>query len=223
MLDEDGNEDLSKFTHAQLNERLWEHASTGDIDGARSCLDAGASPKSKSGGERTTPLMRACIRGHAAMAALLVPMSNLDDVDRDGATAAMRCCQEGQAECLRVLIAAKADLEKRDKRGDSPLFRAVRYGAQAWEDGSKGLKSPDADELGRVDCLDLLLGAGDLRARDANGETASDIARGGDLPDLMAAIDARLLAASEKATLSKLGQRKAAMSEQMAPPPRTSL
>ena len=67
--------------------------------------------------------------------------------------------REGHANCVKLLLEAGADMDKRDKRGCTPLHNAAKNGHAA--------------------CGQLLLDAGaDATVRNADGKTAFDLMAG---------------------------------------------
>ena len=74
-------------------------------------------------GGRLTPLMRASTRGHAGIVkALLAAGADVDAVNYAfGETALIYACYYGRLESARLLVAAKALVNVRDKEGFTPL------------------------------------------------------------------------------------------------------
>ena len=217
------DDDLEEFMldgrdRDDLSLQLWWFCESGHLAGAKRCLELGAKPRMKHGGEKTTPLIRAALKGQLEMVKLLIPLSRLNDVDCIGDTAAMRCCEEGQPECLRLLIDAGADLEKPNNQGMRPLTQAFKFGAGSW--CSKG-----ADDDAWAECLDMLIPACDIWAiHPATGTTLFDIAakdvKLGKLSQALGAERAR----REQALLSKtVGKVKAKKSPNRVLRPRRAL
>lgn len=192
---------VATLDQTNKNEQLWTQAAFGDIEKAKICIAAGANPKSKSGGELTSPLSRACIKNQADMVNFLAPLSNLYSADLDGDTAAHRCCISGHHACLQALIDAGAKLNKANKKGEIAIFEALRYGAHSWNPPPH---SPSMADHAR--CLDILIPLSNLEAANASGQTPIQIARGGELHALADFI-ASHIAQREKSLLARSAKR----------------
>lgn len=196
---------LATLSQANKDEQLWTQAGFGDLEKAGICLAAGANPKSKSGGEETSPLSRACIKNQVAMVTFLAPLSNLKSTDYEGNTAAHRCCEAGHFACLQTLADSGDTFKRKNHHSETPIFEAIRYGAHPWNPPAH------SEFMGNcARCLDILIPLSDLDSTNSNGQTPIQVARDGRchaLADFMAS----LLALREKASIdlaSKRGTRK---------------
>jgi ankyrin repeat protein/predicted Ser/Thr protein kinase len=105
----------------------------GRVDDARNLLAKGADVNSASP-DGTTALMRAA-EGNAylpnnvpALTMLLDKHPNIDAQDARGRTALYRAIEEGKEEAARLLLAHKADPNKKSNDGSTPLLASVMYG-----------------------------------------------------------------------------------------------
>jgi ankyrin repeat protein/serine/threonine protein kinase len=105
----------------------------GRVDDARNLLAKGADVNAASP-DGTTALMRAS-EGNAylpnnvpALTMLLDKHPNIDAQDARGRTALYRAIEEGKEEAARLLLAHKADPNKKANDGSTPLLASVMYG-----------------------------------------------------------------------------------------------
>lgn len=137
---------------AQYNNWLTMAAAVGDAKGIEKLLDAGANARYRlNTGE--TALHRAAMGGHAdCVKRLLVGGANANDADNNGYTALMRAVDSGSIDTLLALL-PWSDVNARNGHGRTALFRAAA--------------------LGRLECLDILLGSGgDPNAISIEGQSA---------------------------------------------------
>jgi len=113
----------------------WEHQAPLSIavalrrlDMAHMLLDAGAKRHRVSGKLRKTPLMIAAESGDVALLALFLKGDDKPDrTDRNGWTALFYAVQSGCFPCVRALVEAGADINRRDKDHVSVLQYAGNY------------------------------------------------------------------------------------------------
>lgn len=189
---------IATLDQQSLDEELWMQASCGDVAKAIMCIDAGANLRTKTGDSGTTPLMKACSEHQVGMVKLLIPISNLidlNDVDDDGDTAAHRCAYSNSADCLLELVNAKVDLNKKKNRGDAAIFVALNRSASDWESLQTSKKTSEERHTS-VNCLDILMQRSDLSTTNDLGLTPSQLTRE-KYPKLSNAMDA-ILAGRER-------------------------
>jgi ankyrin repeat protein len=188
---------LSAQSIENINAELWVCAESSNIDKAKACILAGADPSGPSGGEKTTPLTRACIFNQVEMVKFLAPLTDVNHLDLFGSTAAHRCCQNGHHECLKILHEAGADFSIADELGDNVFFEAMRHGTELWAKPHPESLSL-SDDYGR--CIDVLLPLVDLSAVNGQGMTALTLARDSQSHALADEIS-RLMALAEKSAI----------------------
>ena len=137
-----------------------------------------------------TALIKACERGHAETARLLIDHGAAVDARHDGgATALLAACVAGHLEAARLLINRGADVDVCHDEGSTPLMAAAQGGkteivrllldSGAKADHQMATKGWTAlmlaTQWGHVDTARALLECGaDRSVRDADGETALD-------------------------------------------------
>lgn len=109
---------------------LHEAARQGRMGVARLLLKAGAKPNAYTGMLHggVTPLMEALDNGHYEMATMLVSRSHLNQRDWRGECALMRAVGQQNARAARLLIDAKANVDRDTPDGTTPLMRAAESG-----------------------------------------------------------------------------------------------
>jgi ankyrin repeat protein len=171
---------------------LIEAAIAGHVRIARMLLKAGAIPDAEAGPRGATSLYHAALNGHHACVQLLLEHGAQVNTSAFGAFSPLyRACQEGRAECVRLLLDADADADS-DGAGATPLYVASQNGhAGAVEvllshraavdldrptaDGSTALMVACDRQRARV--VELLLGGrASLDATDRRGRSALDFA-----------------------------------------------
>lgn len=105
------------------------HHATGDIACVQKLLESGADVNAKSN-SNTTPLMQAvyAIRGEAVVEALLKAGANVNDQDDKKMTALMHAVYSNNVPAVQLLIAAKADVTKKNVHGQTALTMARTEG-----------------------------------------------------------------------------------------------
>ena len=171
-------------------------ASTGNDQCLEALLNAGGD-RDKVGEGGRSALMRAVLGGHSrCVRALVGARCNVNAADDDGVTplaAAVALDHDDAAKIIVVLLDAGADPTRADVRGVVPTQLAAAGGkVEALKlllAGGVGVNTGsvfstplhDAAFMGKVKCLRVLLENGaDVGARDRDGRTAADRARGGD-------------------------------------------
>jgi uncharacterized protein len=132
------------------NEAMLTAAKSGDIDGLRRALVAGADPMGATRMSRTA-LMIAASEGRAECVELLLPWSDTEAKSHWGGTALMRAAERGHAECARILLRA-ADADATDEEGKTALMLAAF--------------------AGHVECVELLLASANPKATNDAGDDA---------------------------------------------------
>ena len=146
-----------KFERAQLDHDLCDSVVMRDMTRIRALLAQGANVNAKDVEHNETPLMLAVKFADAAMIRLLLGAgAEVDARDTWGRTALFYAPLS--SEVFRVLLHAGADIHARDKEGNTILMRKV----------SQSASLADVEELLQLDV--------DVRARNAFGETALDLA-----------------------------------------------
>ena len=110
---------------APLGQQLNAAAEQGNIERVGALLDQGVAVDSR-GGRQMTPLLWASLRGHRAVAALLLDREadvNADDVD--GYTPAIRASLDGHLDTLQLLVSRGADIHHISLDGYSSLLLAA--------------------------------------------------------------------------------------------------
>jgi ankyrin repeat protein len=118
----------------RIQDKLFKYAKTGDVQGLRLLIAAGADPNSyqddREHEERLTPLITAVVHGQAASVKELIAAEvDLNGKDAIGRTALMwamspgydRQINKGRVACAKLLIAAGADLDATDKYDQTAL------------------------------------------------------------------------------------------------------
>ena len=85
-------------------------------------METGVSVNVSSFPGNVTPLMLACMRGHASCAHLLLERgAAVDQLDDDGDTALMRCCRQGYASIAHLLCSYGASRDLLNRHGTSAI------------------------------------------------------------------------------------------------------
>ncbi len=167
--------------------RLLAAAARGDAGAVRSALESGAAPNYSAADDGLTPLMMACLRGHANCAELLVSArAAVESVSASGATPLIIACERGHAGLAAWLLSAGAPPSQRTSPGgESALWWACRFGhSQCASLLLQASVTPDEyDRSGRtplalcarhghMQCASTLLrGGASVNAADAGGAT----------------------------------------------------
>ena len=187
--------------------------SDGEYDTVQLFLAAGMDPNVALQDSRTA-LLIATAKGHADLVRLLLEAgAEVDKPGEFGLTPLMLAANNGDEDILRLLISHGASVTRRDKEGLPPLMWAVMacsrpaveilLQAQADanprdEDGATALmyavevcdKPEKEDELNNI-IMSLVARGADLEAKDDNGETVLDHARGQGIEGLLATLAER--------------------------------
>mgnify|MGYP000943002094 CR=1 FL=1 len=136
---------------------LHEAAKNGSDRTVRLFLDVHADVNARTTPYRTTPLMSAAGNGHASTAgALLAGGAEVDAETTQGWTALTLAAQGDSVDTIRVLLAAHADVNHRDKEKKTPLL---------WYFNRPNMRAPEV--------LEALIAAGaDVNAVPEDGQTA---------------------------------------------------
>lgn len=133
----------------------------GFVEGMQELLNAGLKWTSRGKGyySHLSPihsLARSCWKGDRTAEQLqaevevlkrLIPQDAVNDRDDKSVTPLMYACHDGNVQSTKILLAAGADLEMRNKNGKNALFLAISG-------------DPKASPQGSVACVDILLKAG---------------------------------------------------------------
>jgi len=111
-----------------------------------------------------TALMLACIKGHLALAKLLI--SKQADINQPGWTPLHYAATGGHVELIQLLLEESAYIDAESPNGTTPLMMAARYG------------STKATQL-------LIDEGADLQVKNQLGLTALDFAKQGNRPDAL--------------------------------------
>jgi ankyrin repeat protein len=111
-----------------------------------------------------TALMLACLKGHVALAKLLI--SKQADVNQPGWTPLHYAATGGHVELIQILLEESAYIDAESPNGTTPLMMAARYG------------SAKATQL-------LIDEGADLQIKNQLGLTALDFAKQGNRPDAL--------------------------------------
>ncbi|MEY3886866.1 MAG: hypothetical protein RL650_958, partial [Pseudomonadota bacterium] len=111
-----------------------------------------------------TALMLACLKGHAALAKLLI--SKQADVNQPGWTPLHYAATGGHIELIQMLLEESAYIDAESPNGTTPLMMAARYG------------SAKATQL-------LIDEGADLQIKNQLGLTALDFAKQGNRPEAL--------------------------------------
>ena len=111
-----------------------------------------------------TALMLACLKGHVALAKLLI--SKQADVNQPGWTPLHYAATGGHVELIQILLEESAYIDAESPNGTTPLMMAARYG------------SAKATQL-------LIDEGADLQIKNQLGLTAFDFAKQGNRPDAL--------------------------------------
>ena len=111
-----------------------------------------------------TALMLACLKGHVALAKLLI--SKQADVNQPGWTPLHYAATGGHVELIQILLEESAYIDAESPNGTTPLMMAARYG------------SAKATQL-------LIAEGADLQIKNQLGLTALDFAKQGNRPDAL--------------------------------------
>ena len=112
---------------ATLGDQLISSAKLGIIESVGALLDQGVAVDSR-GDHQFTPLMYASLRGHRAVAALLLDREADVNAESDwGGNAAILTCENGHLDTLQLLVSRGADIHHRDHQGWSSLLYAALY------------------------------------------------------------------------------------------------
>ena len=109
-----------------------------------------------------TALMLACLKGHVALAKLLI--SKQADINQPGWTPLHYAATGGHVELIQLLLEESAYIDAESPNGTTPLMMAARYG------------SAKATQL-------LIDEGADLQVKNQLGLTALDFAKQGNRPD----------------------------------------
>ena len=109
---------------------LYDACKNGHVDAARLLLDKGAEVD-RATEDGTTPLYIACYNGHVDAARLLLDNgADVHKVSNDNRTPLHGASYNGHIDVVRLLLAngANADLDVKDKHGDTPVADAKSKG-----------------------------------------------------------------------------------------------
>jgi ankyrin repeat protein len=143
----------------RLQDLLRDAARLGRDDMIPALLQAGAQIEASDERDHTA-LILASYHGHESTTALLLSLGALPNgpPDAAGSTALMGVAFKGYLTLARMLIAAGAQVDRRNRAGQTALMMAALFG--------------------REPVIEALLAAGaDPDLRDGNGDTAADLAR----------------------------------------------
>jgi len=118
-----------------------------------------------------TALMLACLKGHVALAKLLI--SKQADINQPGWTPLHYAATGGHIELIQMLLEESAYIDAESPNGTTPLMMAARYG------------SAKATQL-------LIDEGADLQVKNQLGLTALDFAKQGNRPDALEIISKAL-------------------------------
>ena len=118
-----------------------------------------------------TALMLACLKGHLALAKLLI--SKQADINQPGWTPLHYAATGGHVELIQLLLEESANIDAESPNGTTPLMMAARYG------------SAKATQL-------LIDEGADLQVKNQLGLTALDFAKQGNRPDALEIISKAL-------------------------------
>lgn len=192
---------LKTLDQERLDDQLWSQAEYGDVEKAKICISFGANPLKKLGGDGRTALARACIKNQTEMVDYLLSwgvkhcVDYVNDSDDNGYTAAHCCIENGAYKCLQKLIDAGADINIKNKDGESVIFHAIRYSpAVYWVSDKLEQKNSNA-----ALCMDILIKKSDLLSTNAQGLNPIQIARhANDDPEYNKLADAMELILAER-------------------------
>ena len=138
---------------------LFVSASNGDVECTRLLLSARADP-ARARASGATPLLASCVKGSTACVQLLLEARAPVDMRRvsNEYTPLCVCALRGHTNCLALLLAAGADLE-RGREEKTPLYFACQHGA--------------------LECARLLLAASADPGTASSGMRPIDVARAG--------------------------------------------
>lgn len=107
-------------------------AASGQLDILRMLVNCGAATAVADHETGRSALHRACIRGHADAAKLLIQSGAAIDIDdASGCTPLMLAAQAGHADVVRILLCAGASVSIADRKGESALTKCIGEGHDA--------------------------------------------------------------------------------------------
>ena len=112
--------------------RMMMAAAAGQESTLRRLLDSGHCDPRATNRDGRTALMMAAVAGSAECVAALLPISPVDAADDEGETALFFACKAADSDSVKLLLdAGRADPNKANRRGESPLIAASSNSAAA--------------------------------------------------------------------------------------------
>jgi ankyrin repeat protein len=185
-------------------------ADAGQLECVRMLIEAGADPAQPSG-DAWSPITAASSHGHVEVVRMLLEAGATPNEPKASLTAFGVALMDGCEEVVALLLESGLDPNVRDEEGSTALHDAITHGRQdlATRLLELGADVNAADEEGGTSLMaacnrqDLalatqLLDAGaDPNRRDAEGSTALDIARDGEIQELVQLLESRGAEAGE--------------------------